>query len=71
MNCVCGLDHSKPLPDKFDYPPISKALLGNGDSVPYYIESSCHVCNAGAKGNEELVHHEDCKFIQIEEDDAA
>lgn len=59
--CICGLDHSKPVPDIFDAPPI------------VYSSSSklavCHACNHTGPRNADFfgkaeLHDPGCKYIK-------
>ena len=59
--CICGLDHSKPIPDVFEAPPI---VFSSGSKFGY-----CHAC--GARGpidssffNNGALHEKDCKYIK-------
>jgi len=60
--CICGLDHSMPIPDTFEAPPIVMASWG---------EISCHACGAIEPDNNTVVffnnpalHNADCKYIK-------
>ena len=58
--CICGLDHDKPLPDRYKDPPI----VFSSD----HEDAVCHAC--GSWGPKErifwdfLVHELDCKYIK-------
>ena len=57
--CICGLDHSKPIPDTFEYTPI----------VYSSNQSTCHACGASGPKNgsfftDPSLHHAKCKYIK-------
>jgi hypothetical protein len=58
MKCVCGLDHSKPLPDRYKNPPV--VLAGGDNHEPTYY---CHVCDGKGKIP---THKNDCDYIKKE-----
>lgn len=62
MKCLCGLDHSKPFPEVFEWPPIVMAFLEG-----YPARSNCHVCHVEAlnsefKTSDDFPHAEDCAY---------
>ena len=61
MECVCGLDHSKPLPTEYDCCPVIHVVTSGQDAFGF-----CHVCCGGwnmSKGEKEW-HEKDCPYIK-------
>ena len=56
--CICGLDHSEPLPDSFEGI-IPIVLCG----MPGGTVSICHVCGRQWKGEKEK-HYKNCKYLK-------
>ena len=59
--CICGLDHTKPIPDIFEFAPIVFASFSK--------KGVCHACNAwGPKDSsfftDSSLHNENCKYMK-------
>lgn len=58
--CLCGLDHSQPLPDSFEG--IIPIVHGGGTGIPF--KAFCHVCNSEWNlDKEEEKHSESCAYL--------
>jgi hypothetical protein len=62
MICICGMDHSKPLPANFDTAPI---VYSSSDRL-----ACCHACGAIGPQNrtfftDEKLHKEDCVYMKF------
>jgi hypothetical protein len=64
MICLCGLDHNKPLPEMFEYPPIVNSY-GIYDDKYIYLKANCHVCHSewNLLKDEKEYHHDDCVYF--------
>ena len=58
MKCICGLDDSHSLPDKYDAPPVVSCSLPGGK-----VKSICHVCGAQSENARGLTHKENCHYV--------
>ena len=70
--CICGLDHSKPIPDSFDgyssdadyfYSPVVYGYIG------LHFLAFCHVCGgtSAVKGYDDSIHLKGCKYLKWKE----
>ena len=60
--CICGLDHTKLIPDTFEDAPIVYAAFSK--------KAACHACGAsGTKDSsffiDPLLHDKDCKYMKF------
>lgn len=74
MKCVCGLDHSYPVPDVFKEPPIVYAFFYYDGTAKK--EAVCHACGksgpqTAAFFTDPDMHEPDCKWIKSLEENPA